>query len=594
MFQNYRLIWGVLQGAERKRFLTLIALSVLMAAFEMGGVAAIFPFLALVGDPSLIAERGEFARLAEMTGIEDAKRFTAMIGLGVLCVLLLGMGFRALGSYAQTKFAMMRGRSIARRLLALHLHRPYDWHLGRTSVDLSQSLLSEVDLVVQQSILPAIMLLTNVVVALLIAAVLFVANPTVAATATALLAFVYGLVILILRRPLKKAGAKRVEHNQARFRHVSEIGEGIKELKASGREKEALEGFRGPAKGMAEAHTSAIVLGQLPKFALEAVIYGGFVTLVLTSYATGNAALAQLMPLFGLFGVASLKLFPALQQIFADISLLRFSHDALKRVHRQLNEDTPSRTHLADQRLRLKRDLRAEGVGYRFTGAIRPAVSDLSISIPAGSSLGIVGGTGAGKSTLLDILLGLLPTQGRVLVDGVPLNEGKLGAWQQNIGYVPQTIFLSDDTIAANIAFGVPEQDIDPNRVRRVAQLAQIHEHIVTNLPKGYASQVGEGGALLSGGQRQRIGLARALYHDPDVLVLDEATSALDGPTEQAVMNSIRGLSGMKTVIMIAHRLPTVRACDQIIMLDKGRIVARGSYDELLETNADFGKLASA
>lgn len=594
MFQNYRLIWGVLERAEQKRFVVLIIVSVLMALFEMVGVAAIFPFLALVGDPSLIADNPMFAMIARTLSITDPQRFTAVVGVAVLAVLMAGMGIRALGAYAQTHFAMMRGRSIARRLLSGRLHQPYVWHLGQKTVDLSQSLLSEVDLVVQQSILPSIMLLTNLVVTALIAGVLFVANPTVAGLATLLLASVYGIVILGLRRPLQRAGAQRVHHNQNRFRQVTEIGDGIKELKASGRESMALNGFRAPAKGMAQAHTSAIVLGQLPKFALEAVIYGGFVALVLTSYASGSAALGQLMPLFGLFGMASLKLFPALQQIFADLSLMRFSQDALIRLHSQLAGQVVGQAGAGDDRLRLHNEIEMAGVGYSFAGASRPALQNVSLRIPVGTSLGVVGGTGAGKSTLVDTLLGLLPPDGELRVDGSPLETDMIRKWQRNIGYVPQTIFLSDDTMAANIAFGIPSEKIDLQAVQAAARVAQLHDFIIEQLPGGYSGRIGEGGVRLSGGQRQRIGLARALYHDPDILVLDEATSALDGPTEQAVMTAISALEGSKTIIMIAHRLATVRACDQIVMLDKGRVVGCGTYDALLEKNEAFGKLALA
>ncbi|MEY8881830.1 ABC transporter transmembrane domain-containing protein [Donghicola sp. XS_ASV15] len=338
MFEYYRLIWGLLDAHERRRFLSLIGLSIGMAVAEMSGVAAIFPFLALAGDPDAMGRGAIFPRLSDWTGITEPERFTALIGAGVLLLLLSGMGLRAVGTYAQTRFAMMRGRAISRRLLQRHLRRPYIWHLQQKGSDLSQSLLSEVDLVVQQAILPAIMLLTNISVSLLIVTLLFLANPIVAAAATGLLVAVYGAVLLILRHPLQRAGAKRVAFNKERFHQVGEIGGAIKELKATGQEQRAVDAFRRPAKGMAQAHTSAIVLGQIPKFALEAVIYGGFVSLLLIGFASGSSALADIMPLLGLFGMASLKLFPALQQVFADISLLRFSRDALVRLHKQLRD----------------------------------------------------------------------------------------------------------------------------------------------------------------------------------------------------------------------------------------------------------------
>lgn len=595
MFEYYRLIWGLFDAPERRRFLLLIGLSIGMAIAEMSGVAAIFPFLALAGDPSAMERGAIYPRLSEGTGISDPAHFTAFVGAGVLLLLLSGMGLRALGTYAQTRFAMMRGHSISRRLLRRYLRRPYIWHLEQKGSDLSQSLLSEVDLVVQQAILPAIMLLTNISVSLLIVSLLFLANPMVATVAIGLLAAVYGAVLLILRHPLQRAGTKRVVFNNARFHHVTEVGGAIKELKATGQEQRAVDGFRDPAKGMAEAHTSAIVLGQIPKFALEAVIYGGFVSLLLIAFASHSSALADIMPLLGLFGMASLKLFPALQQVFADISLLRFSRDALERLHEQLHQAPIAEVaKKAGSSSPLKGDIALDGISFRFRGAENDALKNISLSIPVGASVGIVGGTGAGKSTLVDILLGLLPASGGFRVNGHDISADNLAGWQSSIGYVPQHIFLTDDSIAANIAFGVPRAKIDMQAVQQAARMANLHEFIMNDFADGYSGSVGEGGLRLSGGQRQRVGIARALYHDPQVLVLDEATSALDTRTEQRVMQSIEKLNGEKTVIMIAHRLSTVKHCDFIIMLEKGQIIAQGTYDDLIAESAEFRRLAMA
>jgi ATP-binding cassette, subfamily B, bacterial PglK len=245
--------------------------------------------------------------------------------------------------------------------------------------------------------------------------------------------------------------------------------------------------------------------------------------------------------------------------------------------------------------LRLNRTLVLEGISYAYPAAERQAITGLDLAIAAKSRVGIVGGTGAGKTTAVDIMLGLLePQQGTLLVDGIPITRENRLAWQRSIGYVPQQIFLSDDTVAGNIAFGRKPSDIDRAAVERAARTAELHDFVMRELPEGYDTFVGERGVRLSGGQRQRIGIARALYHDPDVLILDEATSALDNLTERAVMDAVHNLGHAKTIVMIAHRLSTVRDCDIIFMLENGRVIASGSYDELLENNRQFRALAGA
>jgi len=245
----------------------------------------------------------------------------------------------------------------------------------------------------------------------------------------------------------------------------------------------------------------------------------------------------------------------------------------------------------------MRETLEVNGVTFAYPGvdAARPSLQDISVTIAHGETMGIVGGTGAGKTTLTDILLGLLrPQSGEIRVDGVTLDDSNLRRWRASVGYVPQEIFLTDSTVSQNIALGLPPEEIDPAKVERAARMAQIHDFVVSSLPNGYDTLVGERGVRLSGGQRQRIGIARALYNDPDLLVFDEATSALDNLTERELMEEIGALSGAKTVIMIAHRLSTVRACDKIIVLDGGRIVGQGSYDELEAENETFRRLARA
>jgi len=287
-------------------------------------------------------------------------------------------------------------------------------------------------------------------------------------------------------------------------------------------------------------------------------------------------------------------MFPAVQQVYQSLAWLRSSRTVLDRVHSDMQEATgqlpPTRGAIGG--LFLEKQLELSHVVYAYPATDRPALHGLSLTIQARTTVGIVGGTGAGKTTAVDVMLGLLtPQKGALKVDGVPITSDHMRAWQNTIGYVPQQIFLVDDSVAANIAFGIPADQVDHAAVEQAAKVANLHDFIMSELPQGYQTFVGERGVRLSGGQRQRIGIARALYHDPNVLILDEATSALDNLTERAVMEAVHNLSHEKTIIMIAHRLSTVKDCDTIFLMEKGRLVAQGRYDELAAENETFRRM---
>jgi len=340
------------------------------------------------------------------------------------------------------------------------------------------------------------------------------------------------------------------------------------------------------------------VVGQLPRFALEAIAFGGIIIFVLILLITREDA-RQVIPLTGLFAFAGYRLMPALQEVFHSFTKMQFNLAVLDRVYQDITAGAnPTARPLPDKKelpepLPVKKEIRLQNVTYNYPETSVPVISNINMIIEYNTSVAFVGPTGAGKTTLADIILGLLvPQEGLLLVDGVPVDETNLKNWQLNIGYVPQYIYLSDDTVTSNIAFGVSEKVIDHRAIERAACIANIDKFITEELPQGYDTLVGERGIRLSGGQRQRIGIARALYHDPAVLVFDEATSALDGATEDAVLGAMANAARMKTLIIIAHRLPTVKNCDQVYLLDRGKIVAQGKYEELLESNLQFKEMA--
>ena len=594
MIRTYRLIWQILTKREQKRYLILLGLSLIMSLFEVAGVAVILPFLKIISDPSYIQTNWLFIWFQGVTGIKTDLQVIMATGAIVFLVILLGMAVRAATSYVEIRFGLMRAYSIGSRLLAGYLRQPYVFFLSRNSADVGQNLLSEVDNVIRESVLPAVLLISSTLVTLLIAAFLFAVQPYVAIGATILLVSVYTGVYRSMRGWLARISDARFVANRDRFHVVNEAMGGIKELKLMGLEDQFLRRFTGPAHAMAQLQTAGLLIGRLPRYALEAVCYGGFILMVLIMVVTDSENMQNALPTFGLIGMAAMKLFPALQAIYSNLTSMRYSAQSLEKLHFAVTSlADPEPQDLSFPVLQLDHALELRDLSFSYPGAEAPSLSGLSLTIPARTTIGIVGGTGAGKTTLIDLVLGLLrPDSGEILVDGQVVSDQRVRSWQKSLGYVPQAIFLSDDTVAANIAFGIDKEHIDDAAVERAAKIANLHDFVTEELPQSYDTMVGERGVRLSGGQRQRIGIARALYHNPEVLILDEATSALDNLTEKAVMEAVHNLGRAKTIIMIAHRLTTVKNCDIIYLLKRGKVEAQGTYDQLIAENASFRKLA--
>ncbi len=387
--------------------------------------------------------------------------------------------------------------------------------------------------------------------------------------------------------------------NSERFRITNEALTGVKDIKLLGRESAYVENYRAPSHRMARATTTIQIVSLVPRFALEAIAFGGMILLCLALLdqqgLTSGATLGGILPILGLFAFAGQRLMPELSKLYQSLAQLQAGAPAVDIIHHDLMDEAGSGTlqSFIPSPVGLKQVLELVDVHYRYPGTTLAGLSGVSLGIRAGERIGIVGSTGAGKTTLADLILGLLqPSEGRILADGKPITEENLRAWQQSVGYVPQDIFLTDASISQNIALGVPPYEIDEARVLRAAEIARIDEFIREELPNGYATTIGERGVRLSGGQRQRVGIARALYHDADLIVFDEATSALDNLTEREVMEAIDALPGDKTVLMIAHRLSTVQRSDRIIVLDHGHVVGYDSWDVLMAGNGVFQRIA--
>ena len=589
-----RKLLGLLSQRERRHAYFLFAMILVMAFLDVIGIASIMPFMAVLANPETVQSNELLYSAYSTFGFRSSEDFMFFLGLVVFGVLVISVCFKALTSWMIIQFIRMREYSISRRLVAGYLRQPYEWFLGRHSADLGKSVLSEVEMVVNGGVMPLMQLLAHGTVVVAILLLLVAIDPLLSVVVGVGMGGTYGVIYLGLRRMLDRVGKERVDVNEKRFKAISEAFGGIKEVKLGALEHNTLSRFDVPARRFARVRAIAQVASIIPRYLLEIITFGGMLVLLLYLMRSAEG-LQGALPVIAVYALAGYRLMPALQVSYNNATMLRFSGPALDRLYQDIDElAAASQSESAKERsIVAKKLISLDRVTYCYPGANRPALEKLSLDVAAQTTIGLVGSTGSGKTTTVDIILGLLdPQQGALCVDGVAINSENRRAWQRTLGYVPQQIFLADETVAANIAFGVPKDRIDPQAVKRAARIANLHDFVVDEMPHGYDTLVGERGIRLSGGQRQRIGIARALYHEPTVLILDEATSALDNLTEQAVMDAVHNLAGEITIVLIAHRLTTVRECDRIYLLEHGVLAGEGTYDDLKNENAQFRSMA--
>jgi len=579
---------------ERRRLWLLTPIVTMNALMQVLGIASVMPFLALIANPGVIQEQAILSWTYTTLGFDSTLAFTIFAGVGVLVLLILSNAFAALTQYGLLKFSWDLNHTMSVRMLRTYLMKPYVFFLDQNTTELSKNILGEVKHAVKHFVVAGMTLVARGVVAVCIMGLLVVVDPFLALATFGFLGTSYGLVYWFVHRGMGDSGDIRVEADAGRFKAAAEALTGVKEIKLLGLERPFLKRYERPSQRYSGAMARQQVVAALPRYAFEAIAFGGMLVIVLLLLARGEGVTA-LLPTLGLYAFAAYRLLPALQGIFGALTELRFALASVEVLHRDL--ERLALPPLVDRKtvepLPFRSSLELRRVSFAYPRAMTPLFAKFDLAISPNSTVAFVGSTGAGKSTLVDILLGLLrPSSGALVVDGVVVDDANLPAWQQSLGYVPQEIYLADDSIAANIAFGVPERSIDMAAVELAARRANIHEFIVSELPEGYRTEIGERGVRLSGGQRQRLGIARAMFHDPSVLILDEATSALDNVTEEHIFHAVSDLGTTKTIIMIAHRISTVRECDVIYVLDHGRIVASGSYETLISTSEAFRALA--
>lgn len=600
MLSSIRKAWELLNRSERRNALIVLGIMIVSAFAAAGMVGSIFPFLSVLSNPDLIRDNHIFAWVYQRGGFSSDFDFVVALGICSIIVIVVSSLMLLINTWVVTHFTQMLRHSLSYRLLCRYLTQPYEFFLNNHTDNMSANILGEAEKAVFEFYTPAMMMTSSLLTVLAVVGMLMVANPFVASLALAVFGTIYAVTLLITRRSVVTAGEKRAKANLLRFRLAGEAFAGIKELKLRGTEATYVDRFEIPSLLIAQMQSRVAVIAQAPRFMIQMIGFGGMILLALMlidPVGFGRRdALAALLPLLGILAFAGQRLLPELQMLYNSATTLTAGRAALNNIHTDLrigqelkiNRSNPSP-------MRLREELALHDVTYTYPNANRAGLDRLSFTIAAGERIGIVGSSGAGKTTLADVILGLLlPQSGELYVDGVKISAGNMRAWQRRIGYVPQDIFLTDATLAENIALGVKPSEIDYGRVEQAARSAHIHDFVISDLPNGYATSIGERGLRLSGGQRQRLAIARALYHDADLILLDEATSALDNLTEGEVMAAIEDLPGSKTVIIIAHRLSTVQRCDKILMLERGKVVDIGTWEQLKERSEAFRDLISA
>lgn len=571
MLNSLKQLWQILSPLDKRKVIYVLILVMGMALIESAGVISIMPFLAVLSNPEVVESNHSLKLIYDFTGAISTQNFIVYLGFLSLGIVIFSTIFKIITQYAVNRFASLQRHYFATRLLKIYLQQNYEFFIQRNSATLIKNILSEVDQLIWTMILPALTLMSYGVVLLAMIGILLLYDPLMAmATATVIGTF-YCMIYMLVRKKLAQIGQEFTQANKERYQTCQEALAGIKDVMINNAKQGYIDQFEQSSRVFARHIATRDTLGQVPLNIIETVGYGCLIGLAMILVVSGKEV-SYILPVLGLYGFAAYRMLPAAQNIYRSISQIKFSEQVLSILQPEFALEKTEHTDSLEsdiQKLKFENSIRLENISFAYPNRTeQPILNDFSLEINKNSSLGIVGKSGSGKSTLMDIILGLLiPQQGQVYIDDVVLTPHNMHVWRDLVGYVPQSIYLADKTIAENIAFGVTQTDIDLEQVKYVARLAQIDDFIKDQLPSDYHTMVGERGVMLSGGQRQRIGIARALYKNPQVLFMDEATSALDNETEKAVNEAVQRLNGKMTMVIIAHRESAVAKCDRILQL---------------------------
>ena len=583
--QTFKQFLFLLSTYERKHAYLLALMLIIVALLDMLGVASILPFIAVLTNPEIVETNlilNKMFQISNIFGVENKQQFLFALGTILFLLLVISLIFKAFTYYLQVLFVQMLEFTICKRLMEGYLHQPYTWFLNRNSAELGKTILSEVSQIVGTGIRPLIELIAKGLAAIAIIGLLVAVDPKLALITGLFLGGAYVIIFYFIKAFVKKIGKERLNANEQRYMAVSEAFSATKEVKFGRLEDIYIKRFSDPAYKFARSQSFSQAVNELPRYLLETIAFGGILLIILyLMLPTGS--FNNVLPIISLYAFAGYRLMPALQQIYSSFTKIVFIGPSLDKLNNDIKSLQVDLVNPKQGILKFEKKISLKNIYYSYPNSSRTALKNINIEIPARQTVGLIGSTGSGKTTTVDIILGLLEAhKGDLVVDDKIITKTNSRDWQRIIGYVPQHIYLADDTIAANIAFGVNNKDIDLRAVEKASKIANLHEFVLNELPQKYQTIVGERGIRLSGGQRQRIGIARALYHKPQVLILDEATSSLDNETEKAVMEAVNNLSKDLTIILIAHRLNTVKNCDIVFKLEKGQLQSQGTFEEII------------
>ena len=594
MFNSIKELVLLLDKKQRKKLYILQILIIFMSLLEILGIVSIVPFMKIVADPTLLENSRIFSYFYTLSNVESTYDFLFIIGLLVLFIISISSVLSIYTTWKLLSFGSRTGMEIGDKLYAYYMSQPWLFHVSTNSSLLTKQISQEAIRVTSEMILPLLQLNAKIILLIFLIITIFFFEPYVALFGFIIFVLAYISMYRIVKEKVYRNGVIITSTAKDRFKLMNEGFGGIKDTILLGKKDVFIAKFSSAGDKYAKSHSTNLSLIKTPRYFVEFIAISSFIFLILYLIMAKGGDLSKILPLLSVYALAGLKILPATQQIYTHITTIKGALPAFNTIKKDLYDSrATSNNNASTSNFSFpKQNIILDKISFTYPNKKISALQEVCIEIPVNKVIGIVGTSGSGKSTVIDILLGLLKSDaGDILADGIPINGEQVRNWQKNIGYVPQSIFLLDGSIAENIAFGVDIEEIDMKKVKRVVETVHLNE-LVDELPDGILSQVGEQGVQLSGGQRQRIGIARALYYDADLLVFDEATSALDGITEKLIMNAIHEFSGKKTIVLIAHRLKTIEKCDIIYILDKGRVVDSGTYLELIEKNQDFKKMA--
>jgi len=581
----------ILQQLKKKNFFLLIILFLFASIIDIIGVVSIFPFISILTNLELI-ETNKYLnfiyRSSFSLGIKDLEEFLFIFGLLVFFLFITSITSRALVQHKITKFAFDCEYELSKKLIENYLHRPYVWFLNQNSSNLSKNVLLEVSQVTSQYLIPVMNIFVQTIIIIAIFIILFIVDYLSAIILTSVFILSFSLVFVIIKKFLINLGLEAARANKERFFLVNEGLSGIKELKVRGLEQFYINRFDNPAKIYSNNQSLAQTLGFAPRYLLEAIGFGSLIILILVLMSKGKN-FQNIIPVISLYAFAGYRLLPSIQQIYSSITQIRFSKTITSNLTEDLSHTRSINDSSVDNSILFKEYFELKNISFSYLNQKNVLLKNINMRISYLSRAGIIGDSGSGKTTLIDLIIGLLdPTEGTLSVDGKIIDSKNKKSWQKILGYAPQQIYLSDSNIAANIAYGIDGEKIDLERVKQVAKIVNMHDFISKELPNQYLSRIGERGVKFSGGQRQRLGIARALYHQPKVLILDEATNALDNSSEEIINEAIDRLDYKITTIQVSHRINSLKYCDSIFLLSNGKLKLMGDYKNFLKSNESF------